>query len=115
MHKQNGDQYVLRTVKTIRQRNMKVTVMYSDASFGLLFKDEEEANRQASRDAFDHILLTDVWRRSTTGKRKVTTSTSAPPPTICMLRQRSGAAGGGIISSDGDGYGASEGGSGGGN
>ena len=51
-HNQNGDQYVLRTMETIRQINTKVTVMSSNASVGLSFKDEEEANIQSSREKF---------------------------------------------------------------
>ena len=56
-HKHNGNKYVLRVVKTIRRINTKVTVMSSNASVDLSFKDEEETNSQSSREEFAHILL----------------------------------------------------------
>ena len=92
---------------------MKVTVMSSDASVGFSFKDKEEANIQSSRDAFAHILLTEVWHPSTTGKIKSVTPVSSPPHFTCMFSHRSRTAGGGSSSSGGVGDGAGEGDSGG--
>ena len=83
--------------------------MSSDASLGLSFKDKEEANIQSRRDEFSQILLTDVWRLSTTGKHKSYTPASAPPPATRMIFHCSGTYGGASSSSGGGGDGARKG------